>query len=94
MVGIDLGENLGNAKGFQEKHHLTFPVLIDPDKTSSPKFKKGYAIPTNVVVDGNMVVRYCDSGFDSKELDRTIAKLLAEPQKEKSSDTRSTAKKL
>ena len=77
VVGLDLGDKQDEVKAFQERHHLTFPVLMDPDKSSSPRFKKDFLIPYNLLVDDQMVVRY--SGFDFKSLNRRIAELMSTP---------------
>ena len=87
VVAVDLGpgqekfysaSEVGLAKSYRDNHHLTFPVLMDADKTSSPVFRKrGIAIPYNVVVDDQMVVRY--SGFSLNPMNRRVAELLSTP---------------
>lgn len=77
VVGIDLGDGQAEVKAFQERHHLTFPVLMDPDRNSSPRFQKDFGIPYNLLVDGQMVVRYSGSGLNS--LNRRVVELLSTP---------------
>ncbi len=79
VVGIDLGESPEAAKRFRDKHHLTFPILVDPNKTSFPALKRGFAIPNNFVIDQHSIVRYSATGFQGKDLERTVKELLAEP---------------
>ncbi len=57
-------------------HRLTYPVLWDPDMTSSPKFKNGKAIPYNVVVDEKGIVRLSVLGWNAAALKTTITELL------------------
>lgn len=77
MVAVDLGETAEQARRFQAQHELSFPVLIDPLRISSPRFKTGFAVPQNVVLDENMLVRYSGIGFDQGSLKRIVAKLLS-----------------
>lgn len=74
VVGIDLGEKQEKVKAYQEKYHLSFPVLMDPDKTSVSK--EHVFIPYNLLVDDQMVIRYAEVGFASKPLNSEIVKLL------------------
>ncbi len=84
MVGVDLGEKPEKAKKFRQDHQLTYPILVDTDLTSSPKFKRGYAIPYNVVADSGMVVRYSAFGFDPKGITKTVAEQLSKSALRKS----------
>jgi peroxiredoxin len=77
VVSIDLGDGQDDVKAFQERHHLTFPVLMDPDRNSSPRFQKDFVIPYNLLVDGQMVVRYSGSSLNS--LHRRVVELLSTP---------------
>ena len=77
VVAIDLGDKPDEVKAYQQRLHLTYPVLIDPDKSSSPKFKKDFLVPYNLLVDGQSVVRY--SGSDLKSLNRRVIELLSTP---------------
>lgn len=78
VVGVDLGETPEKVREFEEKYHLTFPLLVNPDGNILPT-RKGYGgIPYNVVVDEHMVVRFAGLGFDPKRLGGLIADLLAE----------------
>ncbi len=78
MVGIDLGEKPDTVRRFRDNHRLTYPVLMDPNKLSFPRLKHGFAIPNNVVIDRQGVVRYSRAGFCAKELEKTVTELLAE----------------
>jgi hypothetical protein len=77
VIGIDLGDSQGEVKAFQQRLHLTFPVLMDPDRNSSPRFQKDFGLPYNLLVDGQMVVRY--SGSSLNPLNRRVAELLSTP---------------
>ena len=74
VVGIDLGEAPEKVKAYQEKHHLSYPVLMDPDKSSVSK--EHVFVPYNLLVDDQMVIRYAEVGFSSKPLNSEIVKLL------------------
>jgi len=77
VVGLDLGDSQAEVKAFQERHHLTFPVLMDPDRNSSPRFQKDFVMPYNLLVDGQMVVRYSGSTLNS--LNHRLVELLSMP---------------
>ena len=79
VVAINLGDKREEVKAFQERSHLTYPVLMDPDKSSSPRFKTDFAMPYNLLVDGQMVVRYSAAGSDFKLLKGEAARLLSAP---------------
>ncbi len=88
MVWINLGEKPEKAKWFQEKHHLTSPVLM-ADETSDPRFKlHAYAIPYSVLVDRQMVIRNTGAyWWKGKDLERTVNEVMAEPARGKSAAT-------
>ena len=99
VVAIDLcegeekepwSEQRGRAEGYQQNLHLTFPVLVDLDKASTPNFKKDEIVtPSNVLVDDQGMVRYSALGFAHKgePLSRKVAELLGVPARENQEGT-------
>jgi hypothetical protein len=64
------------GRRWKQKHRLTHPVWVDEDDSAGDAFGVR-AFPTNVIIDRKGVVRYVDSGFDSKTVDRWIRGLIA-----------------
>ena len=52
-------------------HGVTYPVLIDPDRSTWNKYGLGY-IPHNVVLDPDMIVRYTNYGYSESTIINTI----------------------
>ena len=79
MVAVNTGEQnnpLANARAFKEKHHLTYPILMDTDGKVRELFGvSGY--PTNVVIDREGKVRAVVLGFQQSEIDKTLQDLMA-----------------
>ena len=81
VVGIDSGENPGTdpfakAREFQQKHSLTYPILVDADgKTKEALAVSG--LPTNVLIDREGKIRAIVVGFDSEQIEKTLRELTA-----------------
>jgi peroxiredoxin len=59
------------ARGFKQKHSITHPLWVDPDHSAARALGlKAY--PTNIIIDGQGVVRYHQTGFDGNGLDQTL----------------------
>jgi peroxiredoxin len=79
VVGIDVaeqGDPLGKARGFQEKHHLTYPILVDSEGKAQRAFGID-AFPTNIILDREGKVRYVEAGFNPAAIDKTLQDLIA-----------------
>ncbi|CCW35542.1 Peroxiredoxin [Chthonomonas calidirosea] len=74
LLLIDGGEKLQPILDFRKRHKLTFPILDDADN----KVDDAYlieAIPTNVVIDKEGIVRYWAEGFDPNALKSALKQL-------------------
>lgn len=82
VVGLDTaerGDAMSLAKGFQEKHGLTYPILVDTEQKALRAYSVN-AFPTNMVIDANGVVRYVGLGYNEAALVQQVnAALKATP---------------
>ena len=62
------------ARGFRDKHKLTYPFLVDTDRSAMRAFGVR-AFPTNVIIDKQGVIRYHEAGFDGNAIDQMLAQL-------------------
>ncbi len=78
MIGVAIwaqGDPFEVAKGFVQKHKLTYLVLVDAeDKT--PDLYGVEGVPTNVVIDKEGKIRYLQAGFDPDGIKRAIEEAL------------------
>ena len=74
---MDTGERSDphrNAAGFQKRHKLTYPILMDLDGSIAGRYAvEGF--PTNVIIDAKGIVRYAQGGFDADAVHRIINNL-------------------
>ncbi len=66
------------ARKFVQKHGLTYPIVVDPEKrgiNSAAKYKV-VGVPTNVIVDADGIVRYYQGGFVEKEVRKALDEVL------------------
>ena len=79
VVGINTGEQETDrvpiARGFRDKHGLTYPIWIDAQDKTMERYG-GEGFPTNAIVDREGNLRYAQSGFDEEAITRVIAQLL------------------
>lgn len=66
------------AREFKTKHRLTYPVLVDTDGATAGAFEVD-AFPTNLIIDGQGVVRYQETGFDAEGLRAALERRLGAP---------------
>ena len=62
------------AKGMHDKHKLTYPFWVDVEGEAAEAFGV-QALPTNVVIDQQGVVRYFRTGFDGNGIDAVLKQL-------------------
>jgi len=80
VVGVAIWSSDGafeEAQKFIQKHGLTFPIVVDPERKS--KIAAEYrviGVPTNVVVGKDGVVRYHQTGFLEKMLRQAFEEVL------------------
>ncbi len=78
VLGIDGREEnnpIAKARRFRDRHKLTFPLLIDTESKMTAAYHVE-AIPVNVVIDRDGIVRYAATGFDSAALNAVLDPLL------------------
>lgn len=74
LLLIDGGEKLQPIRDFKKRHKITFPILNDANN----KVDDAYlieAIPTNVVIDKEGIVRYWAEGFNPDALKQALKQL-------------------
>ena len=87
MVGILVDHSVDDARAFQRRHSLSYPVLSDPGLKAYSELRRGdllstvvsadtAATPYNVVLDRQGKVRYRTIGFDEKAVQRLVEELL------------------
>jgi peroxiredoxin len=77
VVAIDTAEKenpMAAAKGFRDKHKLTYPFWVDTDQRAAEAFGVE-SLPTNVVIDQQGVVRYYGVGFNGNAIDAMLKQL-------------------
>lgn len=80
IVGVNLDENLDDAKAFLGKYPASFTVMADVSKQCAKDFGV-QAMPSSYIIDRNGVVHHVHLGFrpgEAKELRELVEKLLAE----------------
>ena len=87
MIGILLDNSPDDARAFQQRNRLSYPVLHDPHLKAYRQFRRGdllgavvpadiAATPYNVVLDRQGKVRYRNFGFDEKAVKGVVEELL------------------
>ena len=79
VVGIDFDPDhpTENARDFQKRHQLTYPILVDPEGETINAYRL-LGTPFNVLIDRAGRVRYLDAGFNPAALDRALRELLSQ----------------
>jgi len=78
-VAVWASENpFEEAMEFIQKHGLTYPVVVDPDRSgvNSAELYKVTGVPTNVIVDTDGIVRCYQVGFVEKWLRKVLDEVL------------------
>jgi peroxiredoxin len=79
-ISQDAPRKLSDVKSTKDGRGWKFPVLLDPDKKVSLKYK-AMAVPVAVIVDKNMNIVYQRVGFTSgqeEEIRNKVAELLGQ----------------
>jgi peroxiredoxin len=79
VIGIDTAEESNaeeKARAFQQKHGLTYPILVD-GKGTVAKAYRAKNLPTNVIIDREGKVRYIAAGFNAAAIDQALQELIA-----------------
>jgi peroxiredoxin len=77
MVSVAREETLQVVAPFVEKHGLSWPVALDPDRLAYGKYAEAF-IPRNYVIDRAGKVVYQSQGFDLEEFEEMIEVIAAE----------------
>jgi cytochrome c biogenesis protein CcmG/thiol:disulfide interchange protein DsbE len=67
FLGVAIKDTDSAARGFVEKHGLSFPTGLDKDQTVKQSFGV-YGLPTTFFIDGNGLIAYTHSGAMTEEL--------------------------
>lgn len=80
VVGVNIGESRVTAKGFADRLGLTFPIVLDHDRSVTLNQYKIGPIPTTFFLDKQGVIRYFYTGpMSSNYIEKNIQTLLAQP---------------
>ena len=80
VLGVNVEEDAGNARGFLRDFPVNFPVLLDNQNRVS-KLYNVVAMPTTVVVDRDGNMRFLHKGYkpgDEKKYRKMVKKLVRE----------------
>jgi hypothetical protein len=77
VLAVGSGMTEADCQAWITTYGLTHPVLADPDDTLYALFGDGY-IPFNAIIDGGMILRYGESGYDEPAIRAMIDQLLDE----------------
>ncbi|MFT5218117.1 MAG: thiol-disulfide isomerase/thioredoxin [Planctomycetota bacterium] len=80
VLGVNVEEQVANAKGFLDKFPVDFPILLD-NKNQVSKLYEVIAMPTTVVVDRDGNMRYLHQGYqpgDEAKYRQMVKKLVRE----------------
>jgi peroxiredoxin len=78
VIGIDTAEENNQeekARAFQQKHGLTYPILVD-GKGTVAKAYRAKNLPTNVIIDREGKVRYIEAGFNRETINKMLRELM------------------
>jgi peroxiredoxin len=74
VIGINTaeeGEAKEKARDFQQKHGLTYPILLDEKGTVAAAYRvKNF--PTNAIIDREGKVRYIGAGFNPEAINSSF----------------------
>ncbi len=80
VLGVNVEEQVANARGFIKDYPVDFPILLDSSNQVS-KLYKVIAMPTTVVVDRDGNMRFLHQGYqsgDEKEYRKMVKALVRE----------------
>lgn len=80
VLGVNVEEQTGNARGFISDFPVDFPILLDNTNKVSKQYKV-IAMPTTVVVDRDGNMRFLHEGYkpgDEKKYRQMVKKLVRE----------------
>lgn len=80
VLGVNVEEDTGNARGFLKNFPVDFPILLDTKNQVSKKYNV-IAMPTTVVLDRDGNVRYLHKGYkpgDEEKYRKMVKKLVRE----------------
>tara|TARA_B100000676_G_C18053163_1_gene832557 strand:+ start:313 stop:804 length:492 start_codon:yes stop_codon:yes gene_type:complete len=69
VLGVNLDENRDQANRLLDKIPVTFPVLFDPQNSTSEAYGVD-AMPTTVLIDRNGVIRHHHRGYKDGYMDK------------------------
>ena len=76
VIAMDLNEPLETVQNWVSNLELTYQVLVMPHSLFPYKFPNAGAVPHNVVIDKEMVLRYSEIGYDKQAIKDEIIAIL------------------
>jgi thiol-disulfide isomerase/thioredoxin len=74
VIGIDVGENAGKARGFVRDFHVPYTLAIDPDATTRGSYGGGLYFPIHVFIDRRGIVRtYHPGEMSAPEIEAALS---------------------
>ncbi len=75
FVRISCNEKTARVEAFVKKHHIEFPVLIDPDISLAQLLGVKY-FPTTIIIDSKGIVRFAGGLMPEDDLRTQLAAVL------------------
>ncbi len=76
IVGVNVGETLGEAQPFATENDIRYPLLLDPETNVTEAYRV-QAMPTSLFVDANGVVQFVRYGvLTPDQMDAAVQPLL------------------
>ena len=76
VIALDLNEPLETVQDWVSNLELTYQVLVMPHSLFPYKFPNAGAVPHNVVIDKDMVLKYSEIGYDMQAIKDEIIAIL------------------
>ena len=78
VIAVDIQEPQPLVQGWAAAQGVTYPIWMAPDWTLIGEFPQAVAIPYNVVLDRDLVIRYASIGFDLNAITTMIDTIVDE----------------
>jgi len=74
VLGINVDDDASRAVDVARALNVTYPVMLDPDKSVAPKYRLG-ELPMSVLIDRAGIVRYVHSDYQAGKEQPYLAEL-------------------
>ncbi len=77
ILSIDIGESPSTVEGFMQSYNLSFPVLLDVNKSVALKYNVRF-IPTSFLIDEGGIIKAVKIGAfpSTAEIERELSKII------------------